>query len=368
MKITKRAKYLTAGALVLLAGGGFALWSSLRVATLPPGFASGNGRIEATEVDVATKQPGRVEGVLAREGDMVEAGQVLARIDAAVLRAQLHEVEAGKRRAEEEHNVTIAIARQRETEYALGKKDFERSVQLAKNKVIEQQQLDTDGTKEQTAKAVWEAAQAQVASAEAAIELAAAKIEEVKVDIAEAVLLSPCGGRVEYRLVEPGEVIPAGGKVVTLLDITDVYMTFFLPTDQAGKVALGADSRIVLDALPGLPIPAKVSFVSPNAQFTPKEVETRTEREKLMFRVKVKVDPELLKHYAERVKTGLPGKGYVQLETAAAWPEALKTRQQRGMPRRSGRLDRLSPRRTTCLCLRSTCPTLHRATLSHTWA
>ena len=109
-------------------------------------------------------------------------------------------------------------------------------------------------------------------------------------------------------------------------------MTFFLPTDQAGKVVIGADARIVLDALPGLPIPAKVSFVSPTAQFTPKEVETRTEREKLMFRVKVKVDPELLKHYAERVKTGLPGKGFVRLDATAAWPEALKTRQQRGLP------------------------------------
>jgi HlyD family secretion protein len=330
--MTNRIKYLVAGLLVLLAGGGYVLWRTLPVEKLPQGFASGNGRIEATEVDVATKQPGRVEAVLVKEGDMVEAGQVLAQIDAAVLRAQLHEAEAGKRRAEEERNVTIAIARQRETEYALGKKDLERSLQLAKEKVIEQQQLDTDGTREQTAKAVWEAAKAQVASAEAAIELAAAKNEEVKADIADTVLKSPCDGRVEYRLVEPGEVIPAGGKVVTLLDITDVYMTFFLPTDQAGKVAIGADARIVLDALPGLPIPAKVSFVSPTAQFTPKEVETRTEREKLMFRVKVKVDPELLKHYAERVKTGLPGKGYVQIEATAAWPEALKTREQRGLP------------------------------------
>jgi HlyD family secretion protein len=330
--MTKRTKYLIVGTLVLLAGGGYMWWRSLRVEQLPPGFASGNGRIQATEVDVATKQAGRVEAMLVKEGDMVETGQVLAQIDAAVLRAQLHEAEAGKRRAEEERNVTIAIAKQREAEYALGKKDLDRSVQLAKEKVIEQKQLDADGTKEQAAKAVWEAAKAQVASAEAAIELADAKIEEVKADIADTILKSPCGGRVEYKLVEPGEVIPAGGKVVTLLDITDVYMTFFLPTDQAGKVAIGANARIVLDALPGLPIPAKVSFVSPTAQFTPKEVETRTEREKLMFRVKVKVDPELLKHYAERVKTGLPGKGYVQIEATAAWPEALKTREQRGLP------------------------------------
>jgi HlyD family secretion protein len=226
----------------------------------------------------------------------------------------------------------VAIARQRETEHTLAKQNLDRSLQLAQDKVIEQKQVDADVTQEQSAKAAWEAATALVSSADAAIEVATAKIEVVKSDLADAVLKSPCSGRVEYRLVEPGEVIPAGGKVVTLLDITDVYMTFFLPTTAAGKVAIGADARIVLDALPGLPIPAKVSFVSPTAQFTPKEVETRTEREKLMFRVKVRIDPELLKHYAARVKTGLPGMGYVQLDATAAWPEALKTREQRGLP------------------------------------
>ena len=332
MKVTNRVKYFVAGTLVLLAGGGFVLWKSLQVEGLPPGFAAGNGRIEATEVDVATKAPGRVEAVLAKEGDMVEAGQVLAQMDAAVLRAVLHEAEAGQRQAEDERNVSIAIAKQREAEHALAQKERDRALRLVKESAISQQQVDADVTKVQTTKAVYEAAKAQITSAEAAIELAAAKIAKVKVDIADTILKSPCGGRVEYKLVEPGEVIAAGGKVVTLLDITDVYMTFFLPTAQAGKVAIGADARIVLDALPGLPIPAKVSFVSPTAQFTPKEVETRTEREKLMFRVKVKVDPELLKHYAERVKTGLPGMGYVQIDATAAWPEALKTRQQRGLP------------------------------------
>ena len=332
MKTTNRAKYFIAVILVVLAGGGFVLWKSLQPEKLPPGFASGNGRIEATEVDVATKQPGRVAAVLVKEGEMVEAGQVLAKMDADVLTAQLHEAEAGKHQAEGERNVALAIARQRETEHTLAQQNLDRSLQLAKDKVIEQKQVDADVTQEQSAKAAWEAATALVSSAEAAIEVATAKIEVVKSDLADAVLKSPCDGRVEYRLVEPGEVIPAGGKVVTLLDITDVYMTFFLPTTEAGKVAIGADARIVLDALPGLPIPAKVSFVSPTAQFTPKEVETRTEREKLMFRVKVKIDPELLKHYAARVKTGLPGMGYVQLDTTAAWPEALKTREQRGLP------------------------------------
>ncbi len=329
---TKKPLRMPGVILFLLAIAGAGVWWMNQPKQDLPGIASGNGRIEATEVDVATKQQGRVEAVLVKEGDMVEAGQVLARMDAAVLRAQLHEAEAGQRHAEQERNVAAAIAAQRENEHSLAKKDLERTQQLANQRAIEEKQLDADVSKEQTASALWAASKAQVTSAEAAIESAAAQVERIRTDLDDATLKSPRPGRVEYRLVEPGEVIGVGGKVVTLLDVTDVYLTFFLPTEVAGKVALGSDARIVLDALPGLPIPAKVSFVSPAAQFTPKEVETRTEREKLMFRVKLRVDPELLKPYVERVKTGLPGMGYVKLDSTVSWPERLKSRAERGLP------------------------------------
>ena len=121
-----------------------------------------------------------------------------------------------------------------------------------------------------------------------------------------------------YRLAEPGEVLAAGGKVLTVLELTDVYMTIFLPTALAGRIAVGSEARIVLDAVPQYVIPATVSFVAARAQFTPKDVETRTEREKLMFRVKVRIDPELLTKYRDQVKTGLPGVAYVRLNAGAA--------------------------------------------------
>ena len=110
------------------------------------------------------------------------------------------------------------------------------------------------------------------------------------------------------------------------MDLTDVYMTIFLPTAQAGRLAVGAEARIVLDAAPEFIIPARVSFVAARAQFTPKAVETRGEREKLMFRVKVKIDPGLLKQHVEKVKTGVPGVAYVLLDTERGWPEALGVR------------------------------------------
>ena len=333
MKKRGLTKFLVIAVLLVAAGVGWYVWKQKQAAAVPRGIAFGNGRIEATEVDVAAKQQGRVEAVMVQEGDMVEKGQLLARMDSEVLQAQLLEAEANKLKAETDRNVSVAVVGQRENELDLARKILSRSQQLFQKKSLEQNQLDKDQASEQTARAVLDAAKAQVGSADAAIASAAAKIDKVKADIADTILKSPRNGRVEYRLVEPGEVIPAGGNVVTLLDVLDVYMTFFLPTSEAGKVAVGADARIILDVRRDLPIPAKVSFVSPTAQFTPKEVETRSEREKLMFRVRVRIDPELLKPFADRVKTGLPGVGYVKLNTSAQWPDWLKTPRDKGLPR-----------------------------------
>jgi HlyD family secretion protein len=101
--------------------------------------------------------------------------------------------------------------------------------------------------------------------------------------------------------------LAAGGKILTLLDLADVYMTVFLPETIVGKVALGAEARLVFDAAPHLVIPATVSYVAARAQFTPKTVETSTERQKLVFRIKVQIDPVLLQQYQALVKTGVPG-------------------------------------------------------------
>ena len=130
----------------------------------------------------------------------------------------------------------------------------------------------------------------------------------------------------QFRLAQPGEVLGAGGKVLNLVDLSDVYMSFFLPETVAGRIALGSDVRIVLDAAPNMVIPAKVSFVSATAQFTPKTVETASERQKLMFRIKARIDPELLQKHLNQVKTGLPGQAYVLAEPGAQWPANLQVK------------------------------------------
>ena len=205
---------------------------------------------------------------------------------------------------------------------------------------MSKEDLDTRRASLYSAKAAVDSAKANVAAADAAIATAKsliiaaeanvvsaqATIERIQADIDDSTLKAPRDGRVQYRVAQPGEVLAAGGKVLNMIDLDDVYMTFFLPTDWAGRVKLGAEVRLVLDAAPQFVIPAKVTFVADVAQFTPKTVETAEERQKLTFRIKAHIDPELLKKYIRDVKTGLPGVAYVQLDPQAEWPAHLQVR------------------------------------------
>ena len=323
----KGMKQAIMGVVLFLAmAGGWLLWQYFQSPALPASFASGNGRIEATEYDIATRQSGRITDVLAREGDMVDAGQVLAHMDTMDLQAEFREADARLREAREGKNYANAIVAQRESELSYAEAELKRSQELVKNGHVSQEKLDQSRTARQTAEAALRAARVLVLQSEAAIEAAIAKTERLKTDIDDSVLKTPIRGRILYRLAEPGEILAAGGKVLTVLDLTDVYMTIYLPTSQAGKLVVGSDARIKLDAMSEYTIPATVSFVAPEAQFTPREVETRTEREKLMFRIKVKIDPELLIQHIDRVKTGLPGMAFVRLDQNTEWPENLQVK------------------------------------------
>jgi HlyD family secretion protein len=304
----------------------FAAWQRMTPPPLPPGIAVGNGRIEATDIDVATKFAGRLEDVLVREGDTVEPGQILARMDTRTLAAQYREAEAKAQQRRDARQSAAAIVAQREAELAFAKTEYRRSQDIAAKKLISLQQLDTDRTRVETAQAVLVAARAQHVEAGTAIIAAEAEVERLKAELADAILKAPRHGRVQYRLAEPGEILAAGGRVLTLLDLTDVYMKLFLPESAAGKVAIGAEARLVLDAAPELVIPAKAYFVAAEAQFTPKAVETAQERQKLAFQVRLRIDPELLRRYEPMVKTGVPGVAYVRLEAATAWPARLQVK------------------------------------------
>jgi HlyD family secretion protein len=317
-----RLSYLASLGLFLAAAitAGYVWWQNHRD-DLPDYIASGNGRIDAEEVRIATKYAGRVAEVLVNEGDMVEAGEVLARMDTAELRAELAAARAAVAQAEE--NVAEARAQivQRQSALKFAEQELQRAQTLVAKGHISEQQADQRRTERDTTQAALEAAEARLASTRRAVEAAKAQAERIETQLAESTLTAPRAGRVQYRLAEPGEVLASGGRLVTLLDLTDVYMTIFLPTADIGRLLVGNEARIILDAVPQYVIPARVSFISAEAQFTPREVETRSEREKLMFRVKVKIDPALLIAHIEKVRTGLPGEAYVMLGGGQGWPE-----------------------------------------------
>ena len=351
-------KFIKAGirgvAAAIVIGLGVWAWWYFQPQDLPDGFAAGNGRIEAVEIDIAARTAGRIREILVNEGDFVRAGQVLAKMDTAVLEAQLREAEAQLRRArigietaqslvtqrEAEKQAAEALIAQRKAEFDAAQKRLARTRELVTKDVVSKAQFDDDRAAAAAAKAAVGAAEAQAAAAQAAIgrarsdviaaeasvEAARATLQRIQADIDDSVLKSPRDGRVQYRVAQPGEVLSPGGVVLNMVDLTDVYMTFFLPTEQAGRIALGAEARLVLDAAPQYVIPTEISFVADVAQFTPKTVETQEERQKLMFRIKARIAPDLLREHLLQVKTGLPGMAYVQLDPRVDWPPELQTR------------------------------------------
>jgi len=349
----QQKKWLIRALIILVLGVlGVVVWQKFLRHDNDEGLVSGNGRIEAVEIDVAAKIAGRIKEILVREGEFVTAGQVVARMDTDTLEAQFREAVAQRQQAqssvvtaqsqlaqrESEKSAALALLAQREADLDKARKHAKRSSVLVGNGAIAQQDADDDRAQLRSAEAVVNAVRAQIAASEAtiitarsqiagaqsAVGAAKANTERIQADIRDSALKAPRDGRVQYKVAQLGEVVGAGGRVLSLVDLSDVYMTFFLPTAAAGKVALGSEVRLVLDAAPQYVIPAKASFIADVAQFTPKTVETTSEREKLMFRIRAQIPVELLKKHITQVKTGLPGVAWVRLDATKPWPENLK--------------------------------------------
>jgi HlyD family secretion protein len=315
-------------------------------------IVSGNGRIEATEIDIAPRVSARVKEILVHEGDYVTAGEVLVYMDTDVLEAQLKEVQGKLLQAnhfvavqqstlmqrKSEKIVAEAMLRQREAELEVAEKRWNRSAKLVSEGATSQQTADDDWATYKSAIAAKEAARAQIGAADAAVvtaqeqvngaesavEASKGTVQRIQADIKDSELKTPRDGRIQYRIAQPGEVVNAGSPVLILTDLSDVYITFFLPTAIVGRIKIGEEARLILDVAPEFVIPAVISFVSDVAQFTPKTVETAAEREKFMFRVKARIPKEVLKKYITYVKTGMPGEVYIRLDTSKPWPNKLK--------------------------------------------
>ena len=324
-KPSKRAwKWIAAGVAVAIIAFIGVKYALKRRNALPEGIASGNGRIEGKLVDVSAREPLRVLKILVDEGALVKPGQVLVRMDTVTLESELAEANAAVQASEEKLAVARANIVKQKSEIDLADVEAERSKRLVTQGAGSQRELDVRTTKVQTTKAGLSEVEAMLATATQNVEVARLNAATIQTRIDDATLRSPVTGRVLYRLAEPGEVLAAGGKALTLVNLDDIYMEIFLPSEQAAAVKLGAEGRVTVDYEPKRAIAGQVSFVSPEAQFTPKQVETKSEREKLMFRVKIQLPKEVVGQYIERIKTGVRGVGYVKVKDSAVWPARLQ--------------------------------------------
>jgi HlyD family secretion protein len=299
------------------------LINHLRGKGMPDGIVKTNGRIEATEVDVAAKYSGRLATVNVDEGDEVTVGQEVATISSPETQAQLLAAQAQVLKSKHALAESEAMIAERQSDYAAAQNDLRRGQDLVEKGWMTKQVFDQRVNKAQATEALMHAAEKARDEAQDAIAAAEADVKRLQSILVDLVLVSPRSGRVQYRLARAGEVVAAGQRVLTILDLKDVYMTIYLPADIAGKLVLGDEARAIADPIPDYVLPATISFVATDAQFTPKSVETAEERQKLMFRVKLQGDPKFLDQHHRVVKTGIRGLGFVRTDPKIAWPPEL---------------------------------------------
>ena len=300
----------------------FFWWRYNQSSTLPAYLARANGRLEMTRIDVAVKYPGRVIDLLFREGDAVQQGATLARQDDAEIKAQIVGAEAQRQRAISaigKAEAEVGVHRKSE---GLAQLEWNQTVAMRGKSLVSQVELDRRRLALEAETAGVAAAMAAAKEARDALGEADAQIARLSVVLGEQTIHAPVNGQIEYKIIEKDAVLPAGGRVALLLETDDVYMTVFLPDKVIGKIKIGDEAQIALDALKGT-LPAYISFVSPESEFTPKYVETQNERDKLLYRVKLQIPIDVARRYSGVLKSGMTGNGYVRTDISAPWPQEL---------------------------------------------
>jgi HlyD family secretion protein len=297
------------------------LWPRHRTAAV---FASGT--VEVTETDLGFQVPGRIDSVLVHEGDSVRVGQLLGRLDPAELEARLHAAEgqrgaAAARLTELERGYrSEEVAQAREAARAAtergdeAQREVERARRLFAGGAISRHQLESAETAFAVADAQRVSAEEQlrllqtgpraeqVAAQRALVAQARAAVAQADAALTQGVMRSPFDGHVTIRHREPGEIVPAGAPVVTVANPADRWVRIYVRGDEVGRLAIGQPAEIRADAYPDRVYGGAIAYISSEAEFTPRNVQTTEERVKLVYRVKVQIvdDPRY------DLKPGLP--------------------------------------------------------------
>ena len=290
-----------------------------------PNIASVNGRLELARMDIASLYAGRVESIAVSEGQLVEKNTLLAVLSSSTTESQLMAAQAQQNQAEQAVKRAQAQIEAQQQQLKVAQMDLDNAQKMRRDNLISQSELEKRQAAQQAAKAALQAAEAAKSEAEAAVQQAMAQVRQTSSINQDMEVRAPQAGRVEYKIAEVGNVIPAGGKVVSLLNLEDVSMNLFLNGPTVNKIPLNSEARIVIDGMDAV-WPATVTYIAADAQFTPKFVETAEEREKLVFKVKLQIPPHLAQQYAPYLKGGMTGRGHVLTDSHGQWPASLQTK------------------------------------------
>jgi len=268
--------------------------SCARDTNLKRGFLEVSGRIEGREYHAGTKITGRVDEMLVKEGQEVKAGQRIAHIYShqriALLgrsEAQLKEAESNLRLAQIEYDRYGRLF----AEEAIPKMEYDR--------VVNNYTVATE-----------------------AVVAAKKEVEKHKADLQDTAIVAPISGVVVTKIVRLGDVIAVGTPLVTIINMDDLYLKVFLATDFAGKINLDDEAKVFPDALSNSEFPAYVDRIAQKAEFTPKNVETKSQRAKLVFEIKLKITD----NREHKLKPGMPCNGVIKIKRNASWKSYRRSR------------------------------------------
>lgn len=312
--------------LVLLASA-FTLWFFFREREVK-GILEASGQVRGTEVTVRSKLPGRVESLKAKEGQAINAGELIAKISSEEIEARIEQaraqVDASSHKihqAREAMKRVEADVKEAESQRNLARNDHDRYSELIKKGLVSRSEFDvaearlkSSGARLEAAKKGREEARAAYETAKNQVDEAAARVKEIEATFKDTELHAPSTGTVINKLVEEGEMVAVGTPVATLIDLSDIYVKVYIPEKDIGKIRLGNPARIYADAFPGRSFDGEVTEISQKAEFTPKEVHMKEERTKLVFGVKVGIrNPE------GYLKPGMPVDVKIKWMENASW-------------------------------------------------
>ena len=295
------------------------------------GEIEASGTLEAVEVNIASKVPGQLLSLRVDEGAKVERGDTMAIIDHEMLQIQLRQAQAGVDLADAQYNLLLngarsedlnaaeEMVRQTESSFQSARTDFERIKELYSAKSVSQKQYEDAESRFTITQAQYNSAKQNLqklqkfarpedlSAAKARVDQAKAQASLISKQISDSYIIAPVGGTITYKPVEEGELIGSGTVIVRIARLEKMELMIYVNETELGKVKLGSAADVIIDTYPDKNFPAKVVYISPVAEFTPRNVQTKDERTKLVFGVKLEVE-----NPNGELKTGMPADAYVK--------------------------------------------------------